>query len=519
MRPGRPGPLLVMIALGFAAPRGAAETVVDLRACGAVGDGSAHPIKEWLANGRYASWREIAKALPAATEAWSVDEAAFEIAKQRLPPEGGTIRIPAGNYVASAHGWRIGRDHVTLLGDGADRTTLSTGPRVMEALALSGYRHVGWKHGSAFGAADGARGTDRVTLAEPGAAARFSPGRLVFIRNGANRYDQDYGEFNEVASVGPGPQLVFKIPFARDYTLAAINDAGRLARDFVMPGRDRTVRAEFATGGGDLRPAAGDIVSVGTDVFRVERTEGSGAAVLRNPGRANAPPGTRIPAGTKVAKERAILLLTASTRDFRCEGLTIIGRRKALTLSNSYRSEFVDCVFERRPGGAPVAGGLTIDGDDGRFARFVRCTVRAVPAIGMQFARSFGGVSFEDCRFIDTNVAFTEFNFDCAVTGSSFEVTGGSALRSVVIVGKSCDDLRITDNRIRARDVTAVFDGLTDIQSYRHGGGQPVVIRDNLVAAGAGVRVFDLAHRQPIERAANTVTPAAFAPGETPRGE
>jgi hypothetical protein len=508
----------VVLALAAGALGCAAKTVVDLRDCGALGDGHAHPVQEWIADGRYASWRELRRVLPEVTAEWSVDEAAFELAKRRLPAEGGTIRIPAGHYVASVHGWRIGRDHVTLLGAGAERTVLSTGPQVMEALALSGYRHVGWTHGSAFAADDGAEGTDRVTLTEAGATARFSPGQLVFIRNGANRYDQDYGEFNEIAAVGPGNRLVFKLPFARDYTLAAINDAGRLAQAFTLPARDRTVRAEFVVGEGNLRPGAGEVVSIGADVFRVERTAGGTAAILRNLGRANAPPGTRLAAGTKVAKERAILILTRSTRDFRCEGLTVVGRRKALTISNSYRSEFLDCVFERRPGDARVSGGLTIDGDDGRFARFVRCTVRAEPAVGMQFARSFGNAVFEDCTFVDTNVAFTEFNFDCAVSGSRFDVTGTGALRNAIIVGKSCDGLRVVDNRIRARGVAAVFDGLMDIQSYRHGGGRPGVIERNVIEVSPGTRVFGLAAAQRITREANTVTEMAAAPGGPSRG-
>lgn len=468
--------------------------VLNVRDFGAIGDGKHHPISEWIDSGRFSSFRALRHAYPFVDDKrWTVDEVAFELAKRALPETGGTIHFPAGHYMTGRHSWRIWRDRVRLTGEGADKTILSTAPDVEDGLSLAPYRHIGWLEGAsrelAFAADSGQRGTSTLKLRRPEAARELSPGDLVFIRNGANRFDQDYGEFNVIAGTDRDGTLRFEHPFSRDYTLDRLNWAGEIAEDFRMPRPNSAVRVTVRKGQGFFIPSRGTTVSIGENVFRVEQQNGTSLR-LANLGPANAPRGTIIPAGTKIAKSRTVLKLTRSTRQFRAEGLQIVGRRKIVSISNSYDIAFVDCSFVRDMRDGAFRGGLTLDGDGGRFARFERCTFIATPAIGMQMARSFGNTVFSECTFKDTNVAFTEFAFAGEVVGCTFEVEGTRSLAHVIIAGKSCGDLRFLNNRIRASGVKAIFDTVMDIHSQKHGSEGDMVARGNIIEAASNVRIW-----------------------------
>jgi hypothetical protein len=496
-------------------PIGAAEmtpagVTLNVREYGAIGDGQAHPVSEWISAGKFSDLRALRRQYPFVDNlSWTIDEVAFESAKLALPANGGTLYFPAGHYIAGRHGWRIWRDHVRLLGDGSEKSILATTPAVPEGVIISPYRHVGWLEGASrefpFEAETGRRGEKCLKLLRPEWVQEFKAGELVFIRNGANRFDQDYGEFNEISEIGPDGSLRFKQALARDYTLDRFNWAAEVAREFSLPPTGRSVAVQVRSGEGFFEPHTGATVTLGENIFRV-RSVTKGSIQLENPGRANDPPGTLIPAGTKIGKSRAVIKVTRTARNFRGEGLQIVGRRKVLNLSNSYDVAFADCTFRRDARDTTFKGGLTIDGDGGRFARFERCTVIAEPPIGMQFARSFGGVRFEDCRFVDTNVAFTEFNFDCEVTQCTFEVNGSRALTQAVIAGKSCGGLRFIGNRIQAGDVLTIFDTYSDIHSPKHGSEGEVVVRDNIITTDKGVRVFTFPRATHIQLENNSVT-------------
>lgn len=470
--------------------------VLNIKNLGAIGDGRVHLVREWIDQGRFRSMRELRRACPVIQSAdWSVDEAAFELAKTQLPPTGGTIYFPAGRYVAAHRSWSVLKDNVRLLGEGADRSILLTEPGIDDALVLSPYRHIGWRQKAAeqfpFRPDSGRRGENEVTLLDAAWRSEFHPGDLIFIRNGACRFDQDYGEFNEIAGVDANGSLFFKHPLSRDYTLERINWAGTVAASFAIPKIDRSVTVATAVGEGNFQPRKGDVVTVAGQLFEVTASE-KASLHLRNPGRGNDPPGTKISSGAYIASSRAVIKLTQSTRNFRAEKLQFIGQRKILNLSNSYGMEFIDCRFLRQPAAASeTKGGLTIDGDGGRFARFTRCTLQADPPWAMQFARSFGGATFDACTFLDANVAFTEFCFDCSVINCVFDFHGPSPA-AVVIVGKSGGDFRILDNRIKSTNAAAVFDSKQDIQSQKHRGEGDFVIRGNTIATIGKAQIFRL---------------------------
>jgi hypothetical protein len=493
--------LFFAFALGFALTTSpdataaeATPVTLNVRDFGAIGDGRLHPVSEWIRDHRYPSLRVLRKEFPfVKDDDWTIDEIAFERAKAALPPDGGTIHFPAGHYVAGHQGWRIWRDHVRLTGDGAEKTILSTGPAVAEGLVLAPYRHVGWLEGAShefpFTNDSGARGTDVLQFKSSEGLDAFSPGQLVFIRCGANRFDQDYGEFNEVTAVEPNGRIHLKHPLSRDYTLTRLNWAAEVARDFKMPRAGGTVTMEVKSGEGYFLPGVGAAVTVGNDLFRVQEVKHT-TLRLANLGRGNSPRDTLIASGTKIGKARSVIIVTRTTRNFRCERVQIVGHRKVLNLSNSYESVFVDCRFTRDNTAGKFKGGLTIDGDGGRFARFERCSLDADPPAGMQFARSFGGVRFTDCRFQNANVAFTEFCFDAVVENCEFEVRGTRQLTNVIIAGNSCGDLTFRHNRIRAQDVAMIFDPVSDIHSQKHGGGGTIVVADNEIECSSQVRVF-----------------------------
>ena len=484
--------------------------VVNIRDFGAIGDGADHPVSEWINSGRLRNLRAIQKLHPFVDDLrWSIDEVAFEQAKRALPASGGTIYFPPGHYVAGRHGWRVWRDHVRILGDGPAATILSTAPHVPEGLVLAPYRHIGWREGASreipYTATSGERGSTTLQLLSADSVTAFQPGERVFIRNGANRFDQDYGEFNEIESVSPDGGVRFKFPFARDYTLNRFNWAGETAKEFTMPAPGGTAKVEVKTGEGHFLPRAGATVTAGNSIFRVEKVVNA-TLHLSNPGRSNEPPGSIIPAGTKIGKARTVIKVTRTASHIRVENLQVIGRRKALNLSNSYDVAFTNCTFRRDARTSSFTGGLTIDGDGGRFARFDRCVIIAEPAAGMQFARSFGNVVFSECQFVNANVAFTEFNFDCTVTNCTFEITGSSDLTNVIIAGKSCGDLRLVDNRIRAVGVKTIFDTYSDIHSQKHGSEGGVLVRGNTIETTPDVRVFTFPRSPHVELADNHVT-------------
>ncbi len=514
----------------------AAATEFNLRALGALGDGRPHPVSEWIAKKRYKNLRDLQRDYPFVTSLeWSVDEAAFQRALHDLPPEGGTIRIPAGRYVATAHGWRIERDHVRIVGAGARDTMLSTGPKIDDGFALAPYRHVGWLDGAdqacPFTPDSGSLGSASLRLREPARVADFAPGDLVFIRDGACAFEQDYGEMNEVVGTTPEGDVRLKHPLARDYTLSSLAWANELAEPLTLPNPGRTVTVAVRSGEGFHELPKSGLVTVGEALLEVV-SRNTGTVTLRNPTRSpragggavtapaadataaapaepglgfNPPPGTVLPAGTKIGKSRALLKLTRTTRGFHLQGVRVFGRRKALNISNSYESSFLDCDFVRQPDAA-VRGGLSLDADDGRFADFRRCTFRGTEACNSQVARSFGNASFTDCTFVATNVVFSEFSFGGTLQRSRIQAP--ASLGNAVVVGFSCGDLLVADNHIVVADGPLnIFDAQTDIHSQKRNAPGLVTIRDNRVTAppSAKVRVFRLRPDRPSKVTGNTL--------------
>ena len=205
------------------------STELNLRQLGAIGDNQPHPVREWIAQKKYKNLRDIQRDYPFVTSLdWSIDETVFQRALHDLPPEGGTIRIPAGRYIATAHGWRIGRDHVRLSGAGMRDTMLSTGPTLADGLVLALLKPEPGNSGPEYPLSPDtcAAGTDRLRLSDPTRIADFKAGTLVYIATGSTGPGRDYGEINEIASTTPSGELILAHPLTRDYARAVLRVEG-----------------------------------------------------------------------------------------------------------------------------------------------------------------------------------------------------------------------------------------------------------------------------------------------------
>ncbi|HEX2101653.1 MAG TPA: hypothetical protein VHF69_13355, partial [Candidatus Synoicihabitans sp.] len=290
----------LLLVLGLGSGPLLRSTEIDLRECGAIGDGTVHLAADvWVGRGRkFKSFEALVREYPfVKSRAWTVDEIAWRVALDALPSEGGTIRVPAGHYVARAGSWVVGRDHVRLLGAGADRTIFSTATVVDRSFELAGYRHVGWQAAAAqsypFTDDSGARGDRSVTLREAAWTQEWKVGELVFIRSGACRFDQDFGEMNEVAGVEADGRLIFRHPLARSYLSDNLAWAGETAEPWTIPAIGATGWLSLARGDRLYLPARYDAVTIDGALFQAVAVDGA-RVELRNAGRGNPPPGTPI---------------------------------------------------------------------------------------------------------------------------------------------------------------------------------------------------------------------------------
>lgn|GEM_PF-2382702 len=506
---------------------------LNLRQLGAIGDNQPHPVREWIAQKKYKNLRDLQREYPFVTSLdWSIDETVFQRALRDLPPEGGTIRIPAGRYVATVHGWRIDRDHVRLSGTGMRDTMLTTGPALDNGLVLAPNAYEGWQLGAdkeyPFATDSGVADTDKLRLREPARATDFKPGDLVFIRCGAAGFEQDYGEFNEIVGTTSEGDLVLKHPLARDYTLAALAWAGETAEPLTIPQPGKTISVRLRTGAGLAQVPASGALTVGEALFEIVRNSAD-SVTLRNPARdtanhspsgsnaglgINPPPGTVLPAGTRIAKSRAVIRVTRTTRDFTAAGLRIFGRCTALDLSNSYGSTFTDCDFVRQPATTSTpTGGLTLLGRTGRFAEFSRCSFRTQQPVPTRIEHSFGSLTFTGCTFVSTNIVLSDFSFAVALTGCDLQTP--SPLGASIRFSRSVGDLRVEDSKIIVTGGTlTVFDATEPMSPQPQPRPARLILRDNRITGPGMLRptIFRLQQATTLDISGNTLNNVPIEP-------
>lgn len=107
---------------------------INVKDLGAIGDGREHKVREWIANGRFASLRAIQATYPdVMTLDDLIDHAALNLAVRRAAVLRRPVRIPAGTYRAYL---TISSSHIRIVGEGSDRTTIKLPDRASHSVPI-----------------------------------------------------------------------------------------------------------------------------------------------------------------------------------------------------------------------------------------------------------------------------------------------------------------------------------------------------------------------------------------------
>lgn len=392
------------------------------------------------------------------------DIPAWTLAKAALPAVGGTIYFPKGRYMSDANGWLVYRNNVYMKGDGMNATVLLT-PDASNAtgLMLGQYRDGGWSltPSTLYTYVDSAAvGQGWIKLKAGQDKSLFKKNTVLFFNGGANYYDQYYGEFQIIDTV-MGDKVFLKYNLSKDYTVVRSSWNGTLTADFTPPAVGATAVAQISN---PPAFAANVAISIGNDLYQVTAVSGNNVTVS-NLGKGN---GTAvIPTGTHVFKARAFYITPSTAYNTIVEDMTIEGHRKALVVSNSVKSYFNRVRFVYHNGS--TAGGLWLDGDDGRDLIMDNCEVYSDIFKTSQMARSFGDIKFTKTKFFQSNLEFSEFNYNFDVEDCDIHIHKTSDTTVVgwaINVGVTTSNGRIHNNRIFVSDGTSGIT-ISDIQGYR----------------------------------------------------
>ncbi|MCD0490357.1 hypothetical protein LPB86_19120 [Pedobacter sp. MC2016-14] len=408
------------------------------------------------------------------------DVPAWTLAKAALPPEGGTIYFPKGRYMSDANGWQVYRNNLYMRGDGINTTYLLTPePSNASGISLAPYRDAGWSLNPAtlYTYVDSAAVGQGWIKLKPGQdKTPFKKNTVFFFNAGANYYDQFYGEFQVIDTV-VGDKLYLKYNFSKDYTAARSSWNGTLTADFTPPAVNATAVAQITN-----PPAAGAnvAVSLGNDLYQVTAQSGT-SVTLKNLGKGN---GTAvIPTGTKVYKARAVYLTPSTAYNTIVEDMTIEGHRKAVVVANSVKSYFNRVRFVYHDGAA--AGGIWLDGDGGRDFIMYNSEAYSDVIKGSQMARSFGDIKYKTCKFFQSTLEFSEFNYNFDVEDCDIhvhKVNDTIPVNYAINVGQSTSNGRIYNNRIFVSDANNAIIA-SDILGYKASSRASMLISKNIIYA------------------------------------
>lgn len=411
--------------------------------------------------------------------------AAFTAAKALSAAWGNrAIYFPAGYYPAvDANGWLIGQSNVHLIGDGESTVLLPAAGQVFGGLQMAPYRDAGWQNQPAqvYTYEDSAAiGQDYIVMKVGQDLSLLTPGTQIFINDGASHYDQLYGEHNVVYKV-QGRRVYLKDNLSRDYTAARGSWAATVAQSFVMPDSGQTVTVTLTGEVPSVTNAYG--ISINNNLFQVTATTAT-TATITNMGKGNAASGTVINAGAAVMKGREVIIASSVVHDVTVENMTVIGRRKALNVSNSYNTTFKNVHFKWLP--ASDGGGWTIDGDDGKYATLDHCIVEAPFFWQSQLARSFTGFEAINTTFHNASIDFTEFATG-EIANCTFEE--GMEIDSVerlpnspaITIGASSANINIHHNTFRLSNRIAAISNQPDIQTYVGQSGNGITLDNNTI--------------------------------------
>jgi hypothetical protein len=372
---------------------------------------------------------------------------------------GGTIIFPAGVFYADPY-FAIDANNISVKGAGKNKTFIKVSANAGAGLMVnSNYRDAGWllnpQDMITYKENSVQSGSNYIDLKIASDISKLKPGTIIFINAGANYFDQHYGEFNMVDHCTASGRLYLKYNLSRSYTQAVSSWTAALTQDFTPPAEGGTAAMYF----NGTQPGGGIAISIGNDLYKVISSTPTSAVVMNVPDKGNA--SAIMPAGTHIFRYRAIALTPAVVYNTSVQNMTITGRRKALIVSNTFKTYFKNCVFNWQP--QPLSpGGVWIDGDDGRDFTMTDCEINCAYLFSSQFARSFADIYIYNTTFNQAGLQFTEFNINANVSNCTFHLSynnapGESENQPVIILGNTCNAINFNNNTIYASNIRNVF--------------------------------------------------------------
>ena len=371
---------------------------------------------------------------------------------------GGTIVFNAGTFLADPY-FTIDANNIIVKGAGRDKTFIKVPDKAAAGLMInSNYRDAGWL----------ANANDLITYKDNSVKAgnnyielkiaedrkNLLPGTVIFVNGGANYFDQHYGEFNIVDHCTTNGRVYLKYKLSRGYEQHVSSWAAIVSTDFKPPADGSSATISF----NGTQPRGGTAISIGNDLYQVVSSTASTAVVINVKNKGNGK--NIIPAGTPIFKYRAIVLTPSVVRNIVVQDMTVTGRRKAITVSNTFKTYFKNMRFNWLP--QPLTpGGVWLDGDDGRDFTMIDCEISCPFLFTAQFARSFADIYISNTHFIQSGIQFSEYNINANVTHCVFDLTynslPGEINNSVILLGNTCNAINFNNNIVHANNISNLF--------------------------------------------------------------
>lgn len=395
----------------------------------------------------------------------------------------GKYYFPTGNYLFK-NGIQVYADSIEIYGDGPGKTIINT-PDNSDAtgLEISQYRSIGWTLNVIPFKNEVYSGQKYVVLKDIANAISFKPRTKIFINGGASGYDQNYGEFNIVERVSR--DTVFLLyTIVKDLNYENSSWFGSLGSDFTIPYGKTAIATINNPPAVTIFPYA----SINNSTFKILSVSGN-SVTLQNNIKTN---DTAFITGAKVFKARNIYLTPLSSSGVNVHDLTIVGHRKAVSISNSIGMRFTNVEFIWKPGKSK--GGLVIDGDDGRDAVFDKCYLHADSLQDCQIARSFTGLKLLDCKLDQVAVNFSEFSSNCEIRNCEIYCKAQPYRYYIPIqIGWTTTNILLDGNTVTIDGgIYCAISSFSDVNTYTASLGGQVIIQNNLIQCNGSTLAFNM---------------------------
>ena len=429
---------------------------------------------------------------------------------------GGTIIFSEGTYLADPY-FTIDGNNITVKGAGINKTFIKVSDKAAAGLMInSNYRDAGWLVNAddliTFKDDGLPQGQQYIDLKIKSYAGKLKPGTIIFINGGANYFDQNYGEFNMIDHCTADGRVYLKYKLSRSYAASISSWAATLTESFKPPAEGSSGIINF----GGTQPRGGTSISIGNDLYKVVSSTTSSAVVINTKNKGNST--SLFPAGTHLFKYRAIVLTPGVVYNVSVSDMTVTGKRKALTVSNTFKTSFNNMRFNWLPQPANP-GGIWLDGDDGRDFKMTNCEINCPHYFSSQFARSFADIYIDHTKFKQAAIQFSEYNINANVSDCQFYFSynglPGEAMQPAILLGNTCNSINFTNNTIDASNINNLFYS-GEIQGTKAVINSTVNISNNIIKCNNIASVFVGSYSGILNILNNTISGKAnFLFGET----